>query len=200
VGPRHELELLAADHVGAASASARRFRVTDTRPPLVTAPAPLPLGCTQPGGASGATSPQLHAFLGGARAVDVSDPAPVLLAPQVGGVDVTDATLFPLGARSVQFRARDASGNLGTASSTVAVTDPVPPAVGLTVSPSLLPADLRFHLITATLTATDNCGGPVALKLVSLTSNLPPSTPPTSARPRSARTTASSLSSPAGPV
>jgi hypothetical protein len=89
-------------------------------------------------------------------------------------VDVTDGTLFPAGTtRSVEFRARDASGNPGTASTTLTVTDVAPPTVSLTLSPSALFPDLRFHMITATLTATDNCGGPVALKLVSISSNLP---------------------------
>jgi hypothetical protein len=53
------------------------------------------------------------------------------------------------------------------------VTDTVPPAVSLTLSPAALPRDLRFHWVTATLAATDNCGGTVPLKLFSITSNAP---------------------------
>jgi hypothetical protein len=172
-GPRHALELLAADQVGATSASACRFRVIDTRPPVVTAPAPVTLACSTPGGATRATSAPLRTFLGSAAVSDAADPSPVLLAPQTGGLDITDSTLFPVAAsRSVSFRARDTSGNVGSAVSSVTVTDSVLPTVSLTVSPAFLPADFRYHPITATLTASDNCGG-VTLKLVSITSNAP---------------------------
>jgi hypothetical protein len=46
----------------------------------------------------------------------------VRLPPQAGGADVTDNTLFPIGqATVVTFRYRDASGNVGSATSRVTV-------------------------------------------------------------------------------
>jgi hypothetical protein len=94
-GLPHSVELLALDHVGAADAVECRFRVIDTRPPVVHAPPPLVIGCSTLGGATRATSAPLAAFLAGATAVDVVDTTPTALAPQIGGVDVTATTLFP---------------------------------------------------------------------------------------------------------
>jgi hypothetical protein len=172
-GPVHSLELLATDHAGASSASVCRFRVIDTVPPVVTPPPATTVACSQFGGASAASSTPLRGFLYGASATDVADPAPLALPRQVGGVDVTDTTLFATGTTStVLFRFRDRSGNLGSASSTVQVVDTTPPTVGLTLSPASLFVDYKFHWITATLTTNDACG-PVTLRLVSITSNAP---------------------------
>jgi hypothetical protein len=68
------------------------------------------------------SSAALRAYLAAAVATDLVDLAPVALVPQIGGTDVGATTLFPLGASStVVFRFRDASGNIGLASSTVTV-------------------------------------------------------------------------------
>ncbi|MDL1949987.1 hypothetical protein FBQ97_09270 [Acidobacteria bacterium ACD] len=97
----------------------------DTTAPAVTAPSPVtvdqPLCCGAFGGATGAASAALSAFLSGGSATDGCDLAPVRLAPQAGGVDATDATCFGAGTTSVTFRYRDAAGNLGTANASVTV-------------------------------------------------------------------------------
>jgi hypothetical protein len=173
-GLPHSVELLALDHVGAADAVECRFRVIDTRPPVVHAPPPLVIGCSTLGGATRATSAPLAAFLAGATAVDVVDTTPTALAPQIGGVDVTATTLFPANAsRTVRFRFVDDSNRLGVADGSVRVQDVVPPAVTVAVTPPVLPKSNSFFTVNATPTATDACGGPLTYRLVSITSNAP---------------------------
>jgi hypothetical protein len=174
-GPTYQVELLASDHAGATSAAACTFRVVDTRPPTVTAPAPLVTACTTAGGSTRASSPALAAFLSSASASDLGDAAPVALAPQMGGVDIAPTTLFPADnlTRTVSFRFRDRAGNEGQANSSVKVSDGVKPNVTLTLFPGGLPANLRWHRIDASLSASDNCGGPVTLRLVRISSNAP---------------------------
>jgi hypothetical protein len=174
-GPTHRVELLSLDHRGASDAAECPFRVIDTRPPAVTPPPPITLGCTQPGGTSSATSPQLRAFLSGASARDLADPAPVALPPTVGGAAVAPATLFPadgLG-RTVRFRFRDRFSNVGSADSRVTVVDVVPPSLTVTLSPPSLAANNKYWWIAATLAGSDDCGGTLRYKLVKITSNAP---------------------------
>lgn len=174
-GPVYQLELLASDHAGASAAAACTFRVIDTRPPSVVAPAPLTTSCTTAGGATRATSPALAAFLSAATASDRADAAPVALAPQLAGVDIGATTLFPADnlTRTVSFRFRDRAGNVGQASAGVKVSDGVRPNVAVALSPPALPPTLRFYPISATLTANDDCGGAVSLRLVRISSNAP---------------------------
>lgn len=174
-GPTHSLELLAGDHVGATSAAACSFRVIDTRPPAVTPPAPVVLGCSTIGGATPATAAALQAFLNGATASDASDPAPARLTPRLGSSDVTGTTLFPAdgSARAVTFRFQDRWGNLGQAASNVTVRDAVPPVASAAATPAALAADLKYWWIRTTLTSSDNCGRPVAWRLLSIVSNAP---------------------------
>jgi len=178
IGPTHQVELLATDLRGADSDDSCVFRVVDTTAPAVTPPAPATVACTTSGGATGATSAPLQAFLNGATASDVADPAPAWLAPLAGGVAVSSATLFRLdvdtaGAGTlVTFRSRDRYGNLGSAAARVHVVDTVPPAATLTLSPSVLPATNAFYAVTATITASDLCGS-VRVWLDSIKSNNP---------------------------
>ena len=110
------------------SAGATLTMNPDATPPVVTAPANITILATQcaAGGppnaqvATSALSSTLAAFLAGATATDACG-APVLLAPQVGGIDVTASTPFPLGTTTVTFRAQDAAPNIGTAAATVSV-------------------------------------------------------------------------------
>lgn len=96
--------------------------VRDTTPPTVTAPAPITIPATEAGGARGGAWPALAAFLAGGSAADIADPAAQRLSPQVGGGTADNNTLFGLNATSpVSFRFRDASGNVGAASSSVSV-------------------------------------------------------------------------------
>jgi len=172
-GPVHRLELLALDHSGASAAASCTFRVIDTLPPVVTPPPPITLGCTQPGGASPGTSAQLRAFLAGGHAADAGDAAPTRLTPLTAGAPVTDATFFPADGwpRTVSFRFKDRWGNTGAANSSVTVDDTVPPSLSVTLTPALLPANLKYHWITATLTGSDDCGSPLTYKLVKIKSN-----------------------------
>lgn len=172
-GPTHHVELLSMDLAGASDAADCSFRVVDTRPPAVTPPAPKTVACSQAGGASASTSPALRAFLEGGSAVDGADASPTRLAPQVGGIDVTGATLFPGDGlpRRVRFRYRDDWGHVGAADSDLTVANG-PPTVAVTLSPAALAADSLWHPIHATIVAQD-CDGPVVLKLHKITSNLP---------------------------
>lgn len=174
-GPVHHLELLALDHMGAAGVSSCRFRVVDTRAPVVTAPVPLTLGCTQPGGVSPATSGQLRQFLASGRATDQADASPTPLQVLTTTGPITDSTLFPADgvARPVRFRFEDDAHNVGWADSAVTVRDTVPPAVSLSLTPNALPPSHTFHPIAASITASDSCGGVVHMRLVTIRSNAP---------------------------
>jgi probable HAF family extracellular repeat protein len=99
-------------------------------PPVVTPPAPISIPATQAGGATSGASSALATFLAGATATSTVLPAPTQLAPQVGGVAVTSATLFPIGTTTVTFQFKDANGNLGSAASTVTVAVGVPRITG----------------------------------------------------------------------
>ncbi len=173
-GPRHRLELLVTDGDGASAAAECSFRVVDTLAPEVSPPPPVTIGCTQDGGATAASSPELALFLEGGSAFDAVDPTPARLAPQSAGADIEASTLFPLGApQAVVFRFRDAWGNEGAAESSLSVIDAAPPVATLSVAPAWLAAGYEFWWIGATLAATDACGGPLSVALESITSNAP---------------------------
>jgi hypothetical protein len=112
----------ATDSAGAAVNGTFTVTVRDTTPPIVSAPAAITIPATEAGGARGSSWPALAAFLAGGAAVDLVDSTPARLAPQVAGLDANSTTLFPLGTTTpVTFRFRDASGNIGVATSTVTV-------------------------------------------------------------------------------
>jgi hypothetical protein len=121
----------ATDAAGNNTATSFLVTVRDLTPPMVVAPPPISVAATEMGGARGdvagsLASQQLSAFLAGASAVDLHDLAPVEQVPRalINGtmVDATASTLLPPGTTSIVFRFKDASGNEGTASSTVTVT------------------------------------------------------------------------------
>jgi hypothetical protein len=174
-GPRHTLELLTVDFAGASSVSTCQFRVVDGTPPVVTPPKPLSLSCTVAGGVTPASSPELQTFLAGATATDLIDSTPEPLTPQLGGAEVTPTTLFPAdnAPHAVAFRFRDDAGNVGSASSTVTIVDGTTPTASLRLTPSWRPANRRLFVVTARITANDDCGGPVTIRLVSIKSNVP---------------------------
>jgi hypothetical protein len=174
-GPTHRLELLSLDHRGAGAVAACSFRVIDSVAPVVTPPAPITLACSQPGGAASATSPPLRAFLSGGTARDAGDGAPSRLTPLTGGVPVTDTMLFPADGwpRTVRFRFQDRWGNVGSADSRVTVQDTVAPTATVALTPATLPPLLKYHWINAVVSATDDCGAPVTLRLVRIKSNAP---------------------------
>jgi len=121
----------------------------DKTSPVVTPPAPISVAATEAGGARGSASPALAAFLGAGSAVDNLDPSPTRLAPQKGGVDANNSTLFPPGPTTVAFRFQDVAGNIGSASTTVTVTAGTPVISGSVigkgdVNPAIHFYDLRF--------------------------------------------------------
>jgi probable HAF family extracellular repeat protein len=117
----------ATDSVGARTNGSFTIAVRDTTAPVVAPPAAITIPTTEAGGARGSAWPALATFLAGGSGLDLVDPAPSRLEPQVGGVDVDDSTLFAIGTTTtVTFRFRDASGNIGTASSTVTVAAGAP--------------------------------------------------------------------------
>lgn len=174
-GPVHRLELLAADQSGALDADVCQFRVVDGLPPEVTAPPPLLVACSEPGGATPGGSPPLAAFLGSASATDLVDPAPLRLTTMSAGMPVLDSSFFPQDglAHEVTFWFRDAWGNTGSSASSVTVVDGGAPSVAVGLSPLTLPATGKWWVISASLSASDDCGAPVALQLASIHSNAP---------------------------
>jgi hypothetical protein len=120
------------DSANATSTSAVLSEVVSpaATPPVVTPPANISIPATQAGGATGSASPALAAYLAGGSAVASSGPAPTRLPPQVGGVLVSNSTLFPVGITTVTFLFEDSSGNIGSATSTVTVTLGTPRITG----------------------------------------------------------------------
>lgn len=97
----------------------------DDTAPSVVAPAGITImqsmcGSNNEGGASGSTSSPLAAFLTSGTASDDCSPTTSLSA-QVGGADADNSTFFRVGTTPVTFRFRDASGNTGSASSSVTI-------------------------------------------------------------------------------
>ena len=123
----YEIALTVDDGRGASASDTLDVTVQDTTPPLVTPPSALTVPAMEDGGARGADSQALAAFLAGGSAADLVDASPTRLSPQVGGNDVDPTTLFPIGTTTVAFFFEDFSGNVGTAASTVTVTAPTCP-------------------------------------------------------------------------
>ncbi len=87
--------------------------VVDTTSPIVTAPSNLIV--------EGPGTAEIDTFLNDATVIDIADPSPVLS---------HDAPAqFPLGDTLVAFTFTDASGNTGSASATVTITDSTNPVV-----------------------------------------------------------------------
>jgi hypothetical protein len=118
---------------------------TDTVPPVVTPPASLIIPATEATGARGSASAALAAFLAAGSAVDVVDPSPARLSPQVGVMNVDNSTLFPLGTTIVTFRFQDASGNLGSATASVTVILGTP-QISVAIAGQGRPAGGGFYL------------------------------------------------------
>jgi hypothetical protein len=110
------------DGHGHTAQAAAKVVVQDTTPPLVTAPAALTIPATQAAGAQAGNSSVLLSFLSGGSATDQVDPAPARLADTSAGVAIDANTIFPLGVtKPVTFSFHDASGNFGSATSSVTV-------------------------------------------------------------------------------
>ena len=124
-GPVHHVMLETTDRAGAAARDRCDFRVVDTTPPLVTAPAAAEVEGSIAGGATPSTSDALKNFLDGGSAADAADPGPSRLPPLLNGKEIKEDTFFPAGAwLTVTFRFVDKAGNVGSSSSSVRVNAP----------------------------------------------------------------------------
>ncbi len=112
----------------------------DTTPPVVTPPPSIVVAATETLGARGNVSAALQTFLLGGTATDAVDPSSQRQPPQVNGANADDTTLFPVGPTTVTFRFRDASNNIGTATTLVIVDPPIGGAVNLGGTP-ITPTD-----------------------------------------------------------
>ncbi len=177
-GPQHRVTLVASDRAGAGGVDECVFRVVDTRPPAVAAPPPTTLACSQMWGASPGTSTALASWLASASASDLGDAAPVALPPILWGAEINATTPFWAdiwtgGPIPVEFRFRDASGNLGSATSTVRIYDNQPPGMSGALSPAeVAPSPSVLVPVSASLTLWDDCS-PVWVWLESIVSNAP---------------------------
>jgi hypothetical protein len=131
------------------------FNVTvqDSQPPAITCPANL----TVP------TAPGVCTATVGYPAVTATDNCPgvgaVTCAPPSG-------TLFPLGTSPAACSVADTAGNPAGCGFSVTVQDKEAPKVFSSVAtPRLWPADHHLVNVGLTLTATDNCAGPLPLTL-----------------------------------
>jgi pimeloyl-ACP methyl ester carboxylesterase len=149
----------------------------DVSAPVVTAPPAISVMAVTAAGVTGGDSSIVASFLVGGSAQDLVDLNPQRLAAQVAGVNVDDRTVFPIGRTSVTFRFRDASGNIGTATSQVIVTPAGAADVSglVKVARSGLLQNRTTGRFTQTVTVT-NMGpapisGPVSLVVDALSAN-----------------------------
>src|SRR5207244_969331 len=124
----------ATDRHGNTRAASFSVVVVDRVAPVVTPPVAITVAATEVDGARGnvaasAASQRVRAFLAGGSAVDLHDTAPVREVPQASVnaavIDATADTLWPVGTTTIVFRFRDASGNVGSATSAITVLRPV---------------------------------------------------------------------------
>lgn len=138
----------------------------DTTKPVVTPPGAITVSATEAGGVRGNASAVVAAFLRGGSAVDAVDPAPSKLAPQVGGVDANNTTLFPIGTTLVTFRFIDASGNIGTATANLAVVAGIPKIAGKIMAKGRNASGVYFVDLQVTDTGTGHARNFKITKLV----------------------------------
>lgn len=111
----------AADAAGNAVSASFVVTVADTTAPSLSMPADQMVEATGPGGA-GATF-----FVSAADAVD---PAPTVICKDASGAHVASgSTIFSLGVTLVTCSAKDTSGNVASATLSVAVMDTTPPSL-----------------------------------------------------------------------
>ncbi|PIR00231.1 MAG: hypothetical protein COV66_07015, partial [Nitrospinae bacterium CG11_big_fil_rev_8_21_14_0_20_45_15] len=134
----------ATDGAGNTSTGTQNVTVTDTTPPVVTAPANI----TQE--ATAALSP---IPLGTASAVDLVD-GPLTPTPDNVGP-------FPGGTTTITWSVTDANGNTGTATQTVTVTDTTPPVLTVPADVTVEATSAATAVAIGTATAIDAVDGAV---------------------------------------
>jgi hypothetical protein len=152
----------AVDAVGNVATATTTVTVRDTTPPLLF-DVPRPVEVEQ------ANRNGTPVTLGLPKAWDICDAAPV--------VRSNAPAVFPLGRTTVTFTATDASGNRGSATTTVTVTDTIPPFISsLRISPSRLwPPNHKMVRVRAIVSVHDVCDARPECAIVSVTSNEPTS-------------------------
>jgi hypothetical protein len=155
----HSFELTVSDQFGRVDTDSVTVSVRDSRAPTVIVAGALIVASSGPGGVAAADA-ALEAFLHGATASDLVNPLPVRRTPQIGGIDVRDDTILPMGATTVTFRFRDFSGNIGTATATVTViVDTTPPVITSVPSSQPNPAGWHNSQVSVTWFLADNESG-----------------------------------------
>jgi hypothetical protein len=145
----------ASGNVGQAS---QLVTIVDTKPPVATPPPAVTAECTGPAGTP--------VVIGQATAADVCDASLV--------IGNNAPALFPLGATTVTWSARDDSNNTGTATQAVLVVDTTPPELVVALSPDLLwPPNHKLERIQAALRVSDVCDPNPTVRLISVTSSEP---------------------------
>jgi hypothetical protein len=139
---------------GCSSTCMKTVTVADTTPPTITCPANVTVQCD-------ADVPPAD-FAGGTASDNCGTPTVVHVS------DVASGTCPKIITRT--YKATDASGNMATCTQTITVKDTTPPVL------SGCPANASFQCISQvpsppTVTATDNCDGPVAVMFSETQSN-----------------------------
>jgi hypothetical protein len=149
----------AKDASGNVVTATQEVTIVDTTKPVLTAPAAAIAEQTSRNGTP--------ANIGQANATDLCDASPVI---------TNDApAVFPLGTTTVTWTARDASGNVTTATQKVTIVDTTAPGVSsVTASPNQLwPPNHQMVDVTVTVGAADVCDAAPTAQIVSVTSNEP---------------------------
>src|SRR6266850_1417504 len=139
-----ELTCTATNAAGLTNSAAVTIKIDKTAP-TVAPPTSITIASTQSDGAAATGSAVLSGFLSGGSAVDTLDPTPLRLSAQVSGIDVTSATLFPLGLTTVTFHFRDSADNIGSATATVTVVKGQP-GIGGTITGKGVDAGGQYYV------------------------------------------------------
>lgn len=136
--------------------------VEDTQPPSIACPAPVTAECTGNGGAM--------VTLGPAMATDACTEA---------NVSGPGPAWYPVGTTPVTFTATDTSGNPASCTTSVTVTDSVPPAVEVTGLGGIWPPDHELRTVRLDecgIVVRDGCSGavvPSAARITCVSSDEP---------------------------
>lgn len=136
---------------------ARTVTVTDQTAPVVTAPAALTIAATDADGTA-KTHSDIALFLASATASDANDGV-------ITTVDNDALETFPLGTTIVTFGATDASGNTGTAQSTIKISDQTAPVINL-IGESSVTVNIGETYTDAGASATDNVDGDLTASII----------------------------------
>jgi len=136
------------------------FSITDTIPPVITAPGDVTAECESPEGT--------YVEIGVATAVDICD-----VDVDISSDAPTDS-VFPLGGTVVTWTAVDDSLNTSSDEQLVTVQDTIPPELEVALSPDMLwPPNHKMADISALVTVSDVCDASPTVSLVSITSSEP---------------------------